>query len=124
MKDSSTQNVNKVPALGDVPLFGNLFKSRRAEKHKTNLIVFIRPTILRTNEDGLKVSSGKYYKIRGEQIKLEQKEVAWMLNEKARMLPEEPSECCEDNKPVEVKSDAVVTPASRFLDDMFLHSGS
>ena len=37
----------KVPLLGDIPLIGNLFKSTADKKEKRNLMVFIRPTILR-----------------------------------------------------------------------------
>lgn len=46
MRDNSTYGQEKVPGLGDVPFFGNLFKSKNKNSDKTNLIVFLQPTIL------------------------------------------------------------------------------
>ncbi len=43
--------VDKVPFLGDVPVLGSLFRSKARSKSKTNLMVFLRPTIVRTRED-------------------------------------------------------------------------
>ncbi|EHX1221155.1 type II secretion system secretin GspD, partial [Escherichia coli] len=47
MDDQAGESVAKVPLLGDIPLIGNLFKSTADKKEKRNLMVFIRPTILR-----------------------------------------------------------------------------
>ena len=47
MRDNSTYGQQKVPGLGDLPVFGNLFKSKNRNSDKTNLIVFLQPTILR-----------------------------------------------------------------------------
>ena len=58
----------KVPLLGDIPLLGNLFKSNSRSLQKTNLMVFIRPTIIRNAEDMRAVTERKYNVMRGEQI--------------------------------------------------------
>lgn len=58
----------KVPLLGDIPLLGNLFKSNSRSLQKTNLMVFIRPTIVRNAEDMRAVTERKYNVMRGEQI--------------------------------------------------------
>jgi len=50
IRDSIIKNEKKVPILGSIPILGNLFKSKRSSKVKTELIVFITPTIL---EDGM-----------------------------------------------------------------------
>jgi general secretion pathway protein D len=49
-RDKSTENINKVPLLGDIPILGWLFKSRNAIVEKTNLMLFITPKIIRQYE--------------------------------------------------------------------------
>lgn len=46
LEDRVTQTVSKIPILGDIPLFGRLFRSTNDSTRKQNLMVFIRPTIL------------------------------------------------------------------------------
>jgi general secretion pathway protein D len=47
LQDEYSGNTEKVPGLGDLPLFGNLFKSETRSRKKTNLMVFLRPVVLR-----------------------------------------------------------------------------
>ena len=47
LQDEYAGNQSKVPGLGDIPLFGNLFKSESRNRKKTNLMVFLRPVVLR-----------------------------------------------------------------------------
>lgn len=47
MQDEYSGNEDKVPGLGDVPVFGNLFKSESRSRKKTNLMVFLRPVVVR-----------------------------------------------------------------------------
>ncbi len=47
IQDKETKNVSKVPLLGDIPFLGWLFKSTSTEKQKTNLLVFLTPTIVK-----------------------------------------------------------------------------
>lgn len=49
--DNSTVREEKVPFLGDLPIAGNLFKSRGNQKDRRNLMVFIRPTVLRDKSE-------------------------------------------------------------------------
>ena len=60
--DINTSN-NRVPFVGDIPLFGNLFKARGKQQVKTNLLVFLRPTVLRTQDDAEDLSASKYNSI-------------------------------------------------------------
>ena len=46
-KTSTPATPDKVPGLGDVPLFGNLFRSETRSRKKTNLMVFLRPVVVR-----------------------------------------------------------------------------
>lgn len=68
MDDQSGESVAKVPLLGDIPLIGHLFKSTADKKEKRNLMVFIRPTILRDGMAADGVSQRKYNYMRAEQI--------------------------------------------------------
>ncbi|MBT9551784.1 MAG: type II secretion system secretin GspD [Hydrogenophaga sp.] len=47
LQDEYAGNQEKVPGLGDIPFFGNLFKSETRNRKKTNLMVFLRPVVLR-----------------------------------------------------------------------------
>jgi general secretion pathway protein D len=51
VRDKSTETINKVPLLGDIPILGWLFKSRQAQIDKTNLMLFITPRIMRQPEN-------------------------------------------------------------------------
>jgi general secretion pathway protein D len=51
MKDIDQETINKVPLLGDLPIIGWLFKGRTMLKSKTNLLVFLTPTIVRNPAD-------------------------------------------------------------------------
>lgn len=82
------ESVSKVPLLGDIPILGHLFRSTSTSKRKRNLIVFIRPTIIR---DGIKMnqlSHSKYNFIRGEQFKQKEDGIDLMPLEEAPILPE------------------------------------
>ncbi|MES2949416.1 MAG: type II secretion system secretin GspD [Pseudomonadota bacterium] len=47
LSDEYSGNQEKVPGLGDLPVFGNLFKSETRSRRKTNLMVFLRPVVVR-----------------------------------------------------------------------------
>lgn len=52
MSDTETEEVTKVPVLGDIPILGWLFKGKRQQKFKNNLVVFITPKVIRNSQDG------------------------------------------------------------------------
>ena len=58
------ENRSKVPILGSIPLLGALFRSSSLDLEQTNLLVFIRPTIIRNNEDIAKETESRYRSIR------------------------------------------------------------
>jgi general secretion pathway protein D len=60
IQDDINEGESKVPFLGDIPVVGNLFKSRNKTRAKTNLLVFLRPTVLRDSEAAEKVTKEKY----------------------------------------------------------------
>ena len=63
------QIVNKVPALGDIPVLGNLFKYRSTKRTKRNLMIFIRPVIISDPAIAESVTGGKYEYIRAQQLR-------------------------------------------------------
>jgi general secretion pathway protein D len=68
LDDNDRRTLDRVPLLGDIPVIGNLFRSRGRARARTNLMVFIRPTILRTAEDVQAMSARRYNYVRGHQI--------------------------------------------------------
>ena len=67
LSDEERRTIEKIPLLGDVPIIGNLFKSRAKSRNKTNLMIFIRPTILRSAEDNRRVTEQRYGYLRLQQ---------------------------------------------------------
>ena len=68
LDDNERRTLEKVPLLGDIPGLGELFKSRARSRSKTNLMVFIRPTIMRTAEDSRRLAEQRYGYIRNQQL--------------------------------------------------------
>ncbi len=52
--------VDKVPFLGDIPILGRAFRSDSTTRENKNLMIFIRPTIVRNNEEMATVTNRKY----------------------------------------------------------------
>lgn len=82
------ESTEKVPVLGDIPLIGSLFSSNRTTKTKRNLMVFIRPKILRDDASIHQLSSRKYNYIRGKQLDMRAKGVSLMDDEDTPLMPE------------------------------------
>ena len=59
MQDKDKEEVLKIPLLGDIPILGWLFKSKKVEKEKSNLLVFITPKVIRNAEDNSQVLNQK-----------------------------------------------------------------
>ncbi len=68
LDDNDRRTLDRIPVLGDIPILGNLFRSRGRARSRTNLMVFIRPTILRTREDAQAMTARRYDYVRGHQI--------------------------------------------------------
>jgi general secretion pathway protein D len=62
-----SDTISKVPVLGDLPLLGGMFQYRTRSRTKTNLLVFLRPTVLRDGRQVDALTSERYDYIRGEQ---------------------------------------------------------
>lgn len=81
ISDQVTGSEQRVPILGHIPLIGELFRVRNTQKHKSNLMFFIRPKILRDGVQTAIETNSKYNSLRDQQMK--------MHNGKAPLLPYE-----------------------------------
>jgi general secretion pathway protein D len=87
MSDTVTQSEDRVPVLGAIPLLGNLFKSRSGSRQKKNLLVFIRPKILRDADATETTSEGKYEEVREAEKKLGKGHINLLPGEKQPVIP-------------------------------------
>jgi len=88
IEDTWQDSIDKVPLLGDMPLFGHLFRSESRTRKKTNLMVFLRPHVLRDADSGLELSQGRYEYIRNRQVEHQMQPHFAMPEFKMDMLPE------------------------------------
>lgn len=82
------ESVQKVPLLGDIPLLGHLFKSTSNTKRKRNLMVFLRPTIVRDGKLMNDLSKEKYNFIRALELQKKEDGLELLSDEKLPILPE------------------------------------
>jgi general secretion pathway protein D len=86
--DNVSDTNEKVPGLGDIPVLGNLFKYQKQSRTKRNLMVFLRPTVIRTNEQSVNLSSDRYNYIRNAEIVAQPEPTVVMPNLGSPLLPE------------------------------------
>ncbi len=67
LKDQYDGNANKVPFFGDVPVVGNLFRNDSRVRTKTNLLVFLRPVVIRDGPAAASLTLDRYDLIRAQQ---------------------------------------------------------
>lgn len=81
------QSESKVPLLGDIPVLGHLFRSTSTSKKKRNLMVFIKPTIMRDGGVMNEVSQRKYNYMRAQQLNKQDNGVSLMPNATTPEMP-------------------------------------
>ena len=88
LKDAYADSEQKVPVLGDVPIVGNLFRSQSRNRTKTNLMVFLRPVVLRDASQSELLSIDRYELMRGKQIEaIPPRSIVTPINEGPVMPP-------------------------------------
>ncbi len=87
MSDEVQETISKVPFLGDIPFLGRLFKSSSTSTVKKNLMIFIRPTVVRNSEVALEVSQEQYRRIRDVQLYKERRGVDLFKDNVLPILP-------------------------------------
>ena len=88
IKDDVQDGTQKVPLLGDIPFLGRLFRTDGVKATKTNLLIFIRPTIIRDDDDLAGASADKYRYIRDQQIKRREQGLEFLGDDRLPVLPE------------------------------------
>lgn len=88
IEDVLRESEQRVPVLGSIPVLGSLFRSRKTDKVKTNLFVFIRPKILRDAAAAAVETDAKYNQIREFIVETGGNDVALMRNEERPDLPQ------------------------------------
>ncbi|MGB5490369.1 MAG: hypothetical protein WBM76_06025, partial [Woeseiaceae bacterium] len=87
IEEQLRESDQRVPILGRLPLLGNLFRSRQTDKVKTNLMIFIRPTILRDAKTTAFETNQKYNMIREIQQGQQGRDVELMPGTQRPILP-------------------------------------
>jgi len=88
IEDRLTESESKVPFLGSIPVFGELFRTRSTQLTKTNLMVFIRPRVLRTPEQASFETNAKYRYMRDLQLGRNDGKVSLMPGVTQPTIPE------------------------------------
>ena len=87
IEDRYTDDVQKIPLLGDIPLLGHLFRSTNTTKDKQNLMVFIHPVIIRDPATASYVTNSKYSFMKARQIEAAIDDRG-LIENGARLLPD------------------------------------
>ena len=88
LQDQYGGNQEKVPGVGDIPLFGNLFRSETRSRKKTNLMVFLRPVVVRDTPSAEQLALDRYDLMRVGQQQAQPPESALVRINEAPVLPE------------------------------------
>ncbi len=95
IEDTVNDTVEKVPGLGDIPILGYLFRYQSKRRGKTNLMVFLRPIVVRNDVQSIALASDRYDYIRGSQLAVQPEPNALMPRTDAPVLPS-----LKDGRPV------------------------
>ena len=90
LQDDTSSSQEKVPGIGDIPLFGNLFKAETRTRKKTNLMVFLRPVVVRDGAATEALSMGRYEQMRLSQQASQPVGNAALPMQGAAVMPEVP----------------------------------
>jgi general secretion pathway protein D len=102
IQDTLLESDQMVPVLGKIPLLGNLFRSRKTEKKKTNLMIFIRAEIMRDSVETAIQTNAKYNMILGVQSDRKSDAIQLMPGSQRPMIPPLPE---SQPQPTESQSD-------------------
>ncbi|QSI29092.1 type II secretion system protein GspD [Variovorax sp. RKNM96] len=100
LSDTYNNTVEKVPVAGDIPVLGNLFKSQSRSREKINLMMFLRPAVMRDGNATESLAYDRYDEIRGMQQRTQPDPSNVMLRavDGANVLPELPARPVDTGK--------------------------
>jgi general secretion pathway protein D len=88
ISDTVGDGNDKVPGLGSLPIIGNLFKYQSRSRTKTNLMVFLRPVVIRSKEQSISLATDRYDYMRDQQLNISPPEGALVKDLGQPVLPE------------------------------------
>jgi general secretion pathway protein D len=88
IKEDVQDASQKVPILGDIPFLGRLFRTDAVKVTKNNLLIFIRATIIRDDEQLAGATADKYRYIRDQQVLLRERGLMFLDDDNLPLLPE------------------------------------
>jgi len=88
LKDEYTDGGDGVPGLSKIPLLGNLFKSENRRRVKTNLMVFLRPVVMRSAQSSNELTLDRYQSIRAVQQASQPQQKLLLPDTGAPVMPE------------------------------------
>lgn len=86
-EEETRESMQGVPGVSRIPVLGHLFKSRSAQRKKRNLMIFLRPIIMRDAATEAAVSSEKYNFLRAEQLRMRENKELRYRGDKQPLLP-------------------------------------
>jgi general secretion pathway protein D len=110
IQDDTKNNDSKVPILGDIPYLGNLFKYKTRNRDKTNLMIFLRPYVLRDGKAANQLTGERYDYIRNEQLNAIGEAESLLPPTGGPLLPAMPNSVAPSAAPADVPS---ATPAPK-----------
>jgi general secretion pathway protein D len=114
IQDSLTANAQKLPWAGDVPVLGSLFRYDTRERQKTNLMVFLKPTIIRGAVGGAATTTERYDYLRDAQHDIAPEELWFWKDHSAPQLPPQgtmPGEVAAPTGPATPATSATPAPS-------------
>ncbi|MEY4753980.1 MAG: hypothetical protein RJA44_1655 [Pseudomonadota bacterium] len=88
LKDEYGDGEDRVPGLASIPILGNLFRSQNRKRTKTNLLVFLRPVVMRTQAQADALTLDRYDAIRAQQISSQPKPSSVLGINETPVLPD------------------------------------
>ena len=113
IEDRLTESEDRVPFFGSIPVIGALFRVRSTQKTKTNLMVFIRPRVIRTAEQAAIETNAKYNYLRNLQLDDSDGKVQLMPGERPPTLPPLVGPTAPADTTVTSPADATATPPAQ-----------
>jgi general secretion pathway protein D len=119
VEDRVTGNEEKVPGLGDVPVLGQFFRYDNRRRQKTNLMVFLRPVVVRNEDQAQSIVTNRYDYMRQLQQENQPERRFGLPNMEAPVLPSRrPADVAKPNAvaPAQANGDSInLTPSNRIL---------
>jgi len=116
LDDNERRTIERIPLLSDIPLLGELFKSRSRARSKTNLMVFIRPTIVSTREDARRLAERRYGYVRQQQLDNrpgQEPTIDELVREYMGTLPPTPPPALPGSMPPPIAPPQIIVPQVR-----------